>query len=637
MLLFCVFFGTGKFEYMKNIYQDANNRWILAFYICSFLILFLLYRQTLDFGYVWDDNELFVYNPALLNNALSWDLLARPVLEDTSYFRPLVFLSWFVEFRWFGLNPSVSHAINISAFYLSVILLFHLLRHIFKDRKHVNEVSSLAALIYLCHPMNVEAVAWVAGRFDIFATFFLLLAFYAFLVISNNILRITLVSIAYLAALGSKEIGILFIPAVFCLWVLIYHHDGTPWKMILKQFFQKNISLLGFIIILTIMYLLVRRYYASGITHKAFTWSYVKAYYLTDQIPIVSLKEYIWRTIFPFYDLGPFLPNEYFARLPNIIISWFVVGLLLFTTFWALHNKKTWIFALFGYVIMISLVIYIIPITIANNIVQDRFLLSALPFYVILLSCGMFYLIGYGKKTYAIYALAMIYAFLLSLITLQLVPMWHDELKFWHHASAYQEKYTKEPLPMYLRSLMIYDAPEDMIESIVNKQRESIKKTGEFRPIFFILYGQYLVIKKKDPKGLDYMREYMDYVTELWDKKIMHDLNKSNLFSIYHAYALGELTIEHDINKAEEINKKAQRFSPYESSMSLSLDVMLDLLQNRQQEAKNKFNRLMNIKNLDKKEFVENMNNIVKENCEKNNLDIPACQHDFDIQQLSNE
>ena len=64
---------------------------------------------------------------------------------------------------------------------------------------------------------------------------------------------------------------------------------------------------------------------------------------------------------------------------------------------------------------------------------------------------------------------------------------------------------------MYLRSLMAYDAPREMVEDFISKERASIKETGAFRPLVFILYGQYLV-NKSDPNGLEYLKEYKELI-----------------------------------------------------------------------------------------------------------------------------
>ena len=63
-----------------------------------------LYYPVLNAQYVWDDTLLIVTKTGLRENPLSWELISSPVLPGTSYFRPLIFLSWYWEFKFFGQN-----------------------------------------------------------------------------------------------------------------------------------------------------------------------------------------------------------------------------------------------------------------------------------------------------------------------------------------------------------------------------------------------------------------------------------------------------------------------------------------------------------------------------------------------------
>lgn len=612
-----------------------SRRWVLFFYIISFCLLVLLYGQTLFFDYVWDDRQLFIYSPALVNEPLSWHLLAKPVLEDTSYFRPFVFLSWFAEFHLFGLRPAISHGINVAVFYGCVVLTFFIVRYIFRTQKYANLLGLLSSLIYLCHPMNVEAVAWVAGRFDVFATFFLLLATYIFLRTPDGILRILLVTLAYLAALGSKEIGILFLPAVFCFWVLSNHQNKEKWLPVFKSFFAKNIFLIGFILALTAIYLFVRAYYASGLVHRAFNLNYIQEFYIKNNVPIVSLKEYILRTIFPFYDLGAFLPDFAFLQLPNRIISWTVIALLVIVSFWGIKKRNNFVFAIFGYIVMLSLVIHLIPITIANNIVQDRFLLSALPFYVIIYSYGMLLLISYTQKVYASIAMSGLYMVSLIIINLQLVPIWQNEVKFWYHMSAFQEKYTHEFHPMYLRALMEVGAPLGEIEKLIAKERAKVKITKKFRPVVFILYGQYLV-DRGDPRGVQILAEFFDVlVNEIGDNYKVEGLSRHDVFAIYYSYSYGLLNIRHDIAEAARVFALGQKYGGEDKTIAeLRLNITLNLLQNKMDAARKNFSELREIKNLNLNSVMSGLNKNVADICSKMDLNIPACKPEFNVWQL---
>jgi len=78
-------------------FSDVRFRVLLSCVLLIGLGLFL-YSSILSFEYVWDDTLLFVDKVSLLNEPLSWELVSQPVLFGTSYFRPLVFLSWYAEF-----------------------------------------------------------------------------------------------------------------------------------------------------------------------------------------------------------------------------------------------------------------------------------------------------------------------------------------------------------------------------------------------------------------------------------------------------------------------------------------------------------------------------------------------------------
>ena len=96
------------------------------------VLVLLLYGQTLGFSYVWDDGIIFLDKNDLMVKPLSWGLLSQPVLEGTSYLRPVVFLTWFTEFHLFGQRPALSHAVNVGLFLLNVILLFQVALTLFQ-------------------------------------------------------------------------------------------------------------------------------------------------------------------------------------------------------------------------------------------------------------------------------------------------------------------------------------------------------------------------------------------------------------------------------------------------------------------------------------------------------------------------
>ncbi len=627
--------------------SNYSKKTTYIFYIVSLSIFLYLYYQVINFNYVWDDTIVVLRNPLLMSPELTWSLLAQPVLPGTSYFRPLVFLSWYIERQWFGLNPAISHIINVEFLYGSTLLLFHLLRQLLSRQPNAEVLAALGALVFLCHPRNVEAAAWISGRFDVFATFFLLAGLYAFVRIQKKYFRNLTVVLCHLAALASKEIGILMPIVLFCVWMLDKHQSKQPWKPVIYEFFQKNVTLLCLLLVNSIVYLYLRSQYASGMTHAGVTWNFIYQSYFVVQLPIIALKEYIVRTILPFYNMGVILPIEPFITTSNQIISAVVVIAVLGCVVYGLVKRYTIVFAVISYLVMISLVLYLIPLT-TTGITQDRFLMSALPFYSLLVAYTVQQGIIHVNRIKAWLIGLCTYIFILSLITAQMVPVWANSLIFWTSMSNYQEKYTNEFHPMLLFAYAHSNLPEELvqqrIDELIARERAETKKTGEFRPIVYIIYAQYLIMKK-NPEGLDIMEEYMDVLHEM-RSTVSHGqliqnqtIPDAQIEDLYTSYAHGALIMRNDIEKADAALEEAKKFRTGPVTFNvLVYDIIFDILKNRQSAAQFEYQTIGTMTKTDetsRKSAVTTINRLVNQVCEAKKLSVPACQNlPFDVEKF---
>ena len=133
---------------------------------------------------------LAVYYPALGNGIHSIDdpgiiafFSSPPPLLDillpgsNYYYRPIIELSYYVDSKLWGMEPSVMHLENILLHITNAMLVFFISR---KIAAHYPERSPFipvfAALLFALHPLNVEAVSWIAGRTDPLAALFILSA-----------------------------------------------------------------------------------------------------------------------------------------------------------------------------------------------------------------------------------------------------------------------------------------------------------------------------------------------------------------------------------------------------------------------------------------------------------------------------
>ncbi len=136
---------------------------------------------------------LVVYYPALLigihpvdDPGLFAKYSASPPLYNillpgnSYYYRPIVELSFYFDNVLWGMEPVTMHMENILLHCTNSLLVYILARKIYNDDE-TPVIPLLAALLFALHPVNVEAVAWIAGRTDPLLTLFVLSASYFWL------------------------------------------------------------------------------------------------------------------------------------------------------------------------------------------------------------------------------------------------------------------------------------------------------------------------------------------------------------------------------------------------------------------------------------------------------------------------
>jgi hypothetical protein len=151
-----------------NPVQSRNNILLLiSFSLC--LLIFALYWQTLNHEFVFDDS-LYVENPVVSQGlslkGLSWAFSLSG--KDTTYFHPLSWLSHMRDVEIYGLKPAGHHLNNLILHCCNTLLLFWIFSSLTKNIT----ASTIVALLFAIHPINIETVAWVTERKNLLSTFF---------------------------------------------------------------------------------------------------------------------------------------------------------------------------------------------------------------------------------------------------------------------------------------------------------------------------------------------------------------------------------------------------------------------------------------------------------------------------------
>ncbi|MBI2062808.1 MAG: tetratricopeptide repeat protein [Candidatus Yanofskybacteria bacterium] len=152
--------------------------------ICIIILVaigFLVYAFNLNGPLFWDDDDwikgnVFVHDFSHLKEIFTQNILSGFGL-NSNYYRPLLLLSFAVNYAIGGIKPLGYHLVSNGFHLANGILLFLILLAIFKRRLP----AFIAALLFLIHPLQTEAVTYISGRGDPMSVFFMLLALWFFI------------------------------------------------------------------------------------------------------------------------------------------------------------------------------------------------------------------------------------------------------------------------------------------------------------------------------------------------------------------------------------------------------------------------------------------------------------------------
>lgn len=138
----------------------------------------LTFWTSLGGDFVWDDRILILEGQLpraweRLGEILTRDFFARSEYDIVyGYYRPLTTLSYLLDYSVWKLQPWGYHLTNVLAHAGCAVLIANLLRTYGWSAM----AAAIAATLFAVHPIHSESVAWIAGRTDVIALLFSLLA-----------------------------------------------------------------------------------------------------------------------------------------------------------------------------------------------------------------------------------------------------------------------------------------------------------------------------------------------------------------------------------------------------------------------------------------------------------------------------
>jgi len=170
--------------------------------------------------------------------SLSLDSLSTMLLyrSPQGAWQPFREFSYALDYACWGLDPFGYHLSNLALHTANVLLVYALAVWLLRRQP----LAWLAAAAFAVHPVQVEAVTWVAGRRDVLYAFFFLLSFLAFVRSERRYREGRPWSWAYAASLACLLVALLskpsamMLPALLVLAVVLVEEGRDPlWQRLL--------------------------------------------------------------------------------------------------------------------------------------------------------------------------------------------------------------------------------------------------------------------------------------------------------------------------------------------------------------------------------------------------------------------
>ncbi len=298
-------------------------------------------------------------------------------------FHPIVNLSYALEYHFFGNDPYFYHADNLILHLINILLVFFIF---FAVTKRNFFISVFVAVIFACHPMHVEPVAWISARKDtLYALFFLssLLLYIKSLESEGKkrIIRYILSLVLFLCACLSKPMAVT-LPFILILF---------DWLTGKKFDFKSLLRYVPFVLVTVFFSVLAYIVYYDKLPYSFTGYSY----YMNFIAAHFNVLFYLVKFIIP---SGLAIAYPYFLTAANIDAGFVMkapalVYALILLSFFSIKYTKKIFFGFIFFILTLLPSINIIPVGISPT--ADRY--TYIPFIGLayIAACAVYFI--YGK------------------------------------------------------------------------------------------------------------------------------------------------------------------------------------------------------------------------------------------------
>ncbi len=296
---------------------------------------------------------------------------------DPELYIPLTLFSYQLNYLIGGLDAGFYHFTNILIHGLNGALVAWVLLLLTKKRK----AALVAGLLWLVHPLNAEAVVWVAGRKDLLSTFFALGSLCAFLQYRERGDRRQ-----YWISLGMFALGLLCKATIFTLPAVFVLFDFAREGREVQKEARKTVPFfaLGFVFLVIALLGKTQVVHASSLTETVIMAGKSTAFYLQKLLMPTGLTVfYPWQKAITIFS-------------PDFYLPWLELVLLGIGTLLSLKKTRWGIVAALTYLILLAPTYF--------NFHKGSEIFFAVDRYAYLPSLGFFILVAFAADRLGTYA-----------------------------------------------------------------------------------------------------------------------------------------------------------------------------------------------------------------------------------------
>ncbi len=214
---------------MENLKDNKT-----LFLVLVALFVFAAFRPVLNNEFINFDDDKFIFNNKLVQNErIDYSTILKEQIFTPNY-KPLVYLIWSIEHKFFLNNPGGYHLISLLLHILNsflVFLIISLLIRKFFQLKNALVIAFISTIIFALHPLKVESVAWAVELKDmLFAfCFFSSLLFYLYFIQDRK-------SVFFLLSILSFSFGILSKSMIISLPIVLLAVDYLYGRSLKEKF-----------------------------------------------------------------------------------------------------------------------------------------------------------------------------------------------------------------------------------------------------------------------------------------------------------------------------------------------------------------------------------------------------------------